>query len=131
MAAELALERVSFEGWTDQVGRYFNEAAVACMTSSFEGWPLSVAEAQAYGVVPILFNSFAGAKELVSNADEGILIPPFDEHAYAKALAELCRDDARRASMQQAVLRKARQYTVERACEAWLRMLHSLCPEKA
>ena len=95
LSAELGLERILFEGFSTQVKSYLDEASVACMTSSFEGWPLSVAEAQANGVVPVLFNSFAGASDLVSSPDEGLLIPPFDEHAYARALTALCQDPAR------------------------------------
>ena len=125
LSAELGLERILFEGFSTQVKSYLDEASVACMTSSFEGWPLSVAEAQANGVVPVLFNSFAGASDLVSSPDEGLLIPPFDEHAYARALTALCQDPARLKEMQEAVLQKSQRYTLARMGEAWMQTLNT------
>lgn len=126
MAAELSLERVCFEGFSADVKRYYDEASVLCMTSTFEGWPLSVAEAQANGVVPVLFNSFAGAEDLVAHAMEGVLIAPFDEAAYSAALVDLCADEPRLKAMQEAVLRKAQHYTIERTGQAWTEMLDRL-----
>lgn len=126
LAEELRLERCSFEGHTHCMAAYYDEASVLCLTSSFEGWPMVVAEAQAFGVVPVLFNSFAAASEMVASEDEGRLVPAFHEEAFADALVGLVSDTERLRHMSQCVRRKAATYTMDRSGEAWLTMLGRL-----
>ena len=126
LASELHLQRVCFEGFHTDVRPYYSSASILCLTSSFEGWPMSVAEGQAEGVIPIVFDSFAGAHDQISSPDEGILVPPFDEAAYARQLVALARDGARLRRMQLAVMAKAATYTIERTWQAWQQMLNRL-----
>jgi glycosyltransferase involved in cell wall biosynthesis len=105
---------------------FYDEAAILCMTSSFEGWPMSVAEAQANGVVPVMFDSFDGAREMVSSPDEGVLVTPYDEEAYAISLTQLALDDSWRRQMQDGVIRKAKSYSTDRTGKKWIQMLKKL-----
>ncbi|MBR1688743.1 MAG: glycosyltransferase [Prevotella sp.] len=126
LASRLQLQQLSFEGHTNNVKNYYDEASLLCLTSSFEGWPLSVAEAQAYGVVPIMFDSFLGAHELIQTTDDGILVAPFDEMAYAKALVELSTDLPRLTKMRHRVIEKAKEYTIQKMGEEWQHMLNHI-----
>ena len=99
------------------------------MTSSYEGWPLVLAEAQANGVVPILYNSFTAVTAVVSSKEEGVLIEPFDEEAYAKALVALAKDDERRKRMQLRVIEKAKTYSIDNTGAAWLQMVRRILNE--
>lgn len=126
LSASLHLERASFEGYSTKVHEYYDQAAILCLTSSFEGWPMSMAEAQANGVVPIVFNSFAGAEDLISSSDEGILVPPYDEPLFAQELAALANDGTRLRRMSQACVDKSLHYNIERSGQAWIAMLHHI-----
>ena len=126
LADTLCLKRCSFEGYSTRVGDYYGEASILCLTSSFEGWPMCIAEAQAHGVVPIVFNSFAGAADQIAGPDEGILVEPYDEAAFARELTALATDGTRLADMRQAVVKKAATYTMEHSGRAWERMFHHL-----
>ena len=130
LAELLALERCSFEGYTTSVSDYYDEASILCLTSSFEGWPMCVAEAQAHGVVPIVFGSFSAAREQISSDDEGICVPPFDESLYASQLIALASDPSRLSRMQKAVVTKASTYNIERSGEAWIKMFNTLLPNR-
>ena len=130
LAELLALERCSFEGYTTSVSDYYDEASILCLTSSFEGWPMCVAEAQAHGVVPIVFGSFSAAREQISSDDEGICVPPFDESLYASQLIALASDPSRLSRMQKAVVTKASIYNIERSGEAWIKMFNTLLPNR-
>jgi glycosyltransferase involved in cell wall biosynthesis len=59
------------------------------MTSSFEGFPLVLAEAQNFNVIPILFNSFPSAEDIIVNYKNGILIEPFNTDLYVNNLKKL------------------------------------------
>ncbi|MBQ9191771.1 MAG: glycosyltransferase [Bacteroidaceae bacterium] len=124
-AVNLCLQNISFEGYSDHVQLYFNEASILCLTSSFEGWPLCVAEAQANGVIPIIFDSFGGARDLIRNAKEGILVKPFDENLFAQELVGLSHDSIRFAEMQNAVIDKAKNYSIEQAGKKWINSIIS------
>ncbi len=126
LAEELQLERCSFEGHSAYIQNYYDHATILCLTSSFEGWPMVIAEAQANGVIPIVFNSFAAAKGLITTANEGILVPPFDNKLFAQQLVSLAKDEVRLQSMQKTVVQKAATYTIERSGAAWEEMLHHI-----
>lgn len=126
LSEQLQLKRCSFEGYSTQAAFYYDDAAILCLTSSFEGWPMCVAEAQARGVVPVVFNSFSAASNQVSKSDEGILVKPYDEQQFADELTLLANDSSRLNHMHQAVVVKARTYTIERSGTAWMTMLDHL-----
>lgn len=126
LCKKLSLQKVTFEGHSDNVKKYLDRAAILCLTSSFEGWGLCIAEAQANAVVPILFNSYAAASALVSTPLQGVLIKPFDEKSYATALVNLATDTERRRKMQQEVLAKSKEYSVDHCGRHWLQMLDAL-----
>lgn len=129
MAARLELKNISFEGPTNQAKKYYDEAAILCMTSSYEGWPLVLAEAQTNGVIPILFDSYAAAHDMVSKKEEGVLIESFDEDAYAKALVLIAKDDNQRKRMQVGVIEKAKTYSIDNTGAAWLQMVRRILNE--
>ena len=83
---------------------------------------MCVAEAQANGVVPVLFNSFAGATDLVGNADEGVLVTPYDEQLFAQRLVHLATNESLLHHMQQAVRAKSLTYNAGRSAQAWMEM---------
>ena len=87
---------------------------------------MCIAEAQANGVVPVVFNSFSGAADLIAKPDEGILVPPYDETAFARQLIGLANDTSRLDSMRKAVVRKAQTYSIERSGKAWEEMFHHI-----
>ena len=123
LASELHLQHVRFEGFQTDVQPYYDTASVLCLTSSFEGWPLVVAEAQANGVVPIVFNSFDSASEIISSSDEGVLVPPFDEHAFAQDLIRLAQNTERLKRMSKVIVAKASSYSIARTFESWQNIL--------
>ena len=44
----------------------------------------------AHGVVPVVYNSYESAKDLISNGYNGVLVEkPFDVHSFTKAVQAL------------------------------------------
>ncbi|MBQ0049930.1 MAG: glycosyltransferase [Bacteroidales bacterium] len=119
MAAALGLKNVSFEGYQRHVQPYYDRAAIICLTSSFEGWPMTIGEAQMNGVIPIVYESFAGARDMIEDGVSGRCIPPFEGEVFAKALVEIATDERLQLSMRQAALAKASTYSVARTGAAW------------
>jgi glycosyltransferase involved in cell wall biosynthesis len=86
---EYGLRRVSITGFVNPI-KYYKRASILLLTSEYEGFGLVVAEAMNHGVVPVVYNSFESARDLVTDGYNGILVDkPFCISIFAKLLQEL------------------------------------------
>ena len=88
------LERINFHGYQDPK-KYLRRAKLFTLTSDFEGFGMVLVEAQAYGTVPIAFDSFSSIHEIISQGTTGILIPSFNESKYIEEITHLTRNSDR------------------------------------
>jgi glycosyltransferase involved in cell wall biosynthesis len=87
---------IAWHGRTEDVARVWREHHVALLLSYYrEGLPRTLLEAAAAGR-PIVTTDAPGCRELVRHRQEGLLVPPRDIEAAARALAELAADPALR-----------------------------------
>ena len=106
------LHGVHFVGYVpgEELPHYYRTATVFCAPSTgFESFGMILLEAMAAGV-PIVASDITGYRSVVENGVEGLLAPPKNEQALARAVIELLSDPARRASMSAAGQRKAAQH---------------------
>ncbi len=89
LAAKWKLPRVEFVGATVNVQQYYRKARILVLTSDYEGSPMVIPEAQVYGCVPVVYNSFAGASLNIDHGENGYLIPPFHKHDFVYQLSKL------------------------------------------
>lgn len=84
-----------------QVETFYRQAAVFVLPSLVtengdrEGLPVVLMEALAFGV-PVVSTATSGIPELVVNEQTGLLVPPADAQALARAMVRLMRDEALR-----------------------------------
>lgn len=97
-AKEGKVERMHFHGFCDPMP-FLTNAKVLCMTSSFEGYGMVLVEAQAYGVVPIAFNSFSSLSSIIQEGKTGVTVTPFDVTEYIDKLSHLMREESLRFQM--------------------------------
>jgi glycosyltransferase involved in cell wall biosynthesis len=123
-AAEGIGERVRFVGTTDRdatVALLGGAAVVAC-PSRFEGLPLVCVEAFA-AARPVVGSAVNGIPEIVRNEETGLLVPPDDPDALARALDRLLAapevGDRLGARGREVV---EREYTWSRVTGAYLRL---------
>lgn len=126
---ENKLQRVSLEGYSNNIKSYCRSASIFCMCSTFEGFPMVLPEAMCSGAVPLAFGSFAALTDIITNGVSGYSIPPFDEDAYAERLLKLMQDDTLRASMSRAALAQSGRFRIEHICAAWRELIESLLAE--
>ena len=89
LATKWKLPRVEFVGATSNVQPYYRKARILVLTSDYEGTPMVITEAQAFGVTPVVYNSFAGASLHIRHGNNGYLIPPFSKEAFITTLNKL------------------------------------------
>jgi starch synthase len=110
-----------FTGPVHEVERYFRLADVFVLPSRREGLPVALMEAMSCGL-PCVASRLPGATDtLIDDGVSGLLVPPEDVGAFARAIATMLQEPARAEAMGRA----ARQFVLDRfaspiIAERWL-----------
>lgn len=126
LAAELKLERVSFEGMHRDVTEYYRKASVVCLTSETEGWPLALTEGQAHGCIGVAFDATSGIREIL-DGECGFVVPPYDETGFAATLVKIAamgKDELMRIRMNGVLKRSG--YAPELIARKWKTLFDTL-----
>jgi glycosyltransferase involved in cell wall biosynthesis len=104
-------------GRSENIPQMMAHAAVFALSSRYEGLPLTIIEAMCAGL-PIIATDVGGVRELISDGDNGLLVPLGDWQAWKAALQRLA-DPHTRARMGQASRRRyERDFTIEKMIAA-------------
>ena len=103
---------------TDVKDAYLN-SSVFTLPSRFEGFGLVIIEAMACGVPVVAFDCENGPRNIITNNQNGILVPPFNVNEYAESLLRLMRDDQLRAQMGNRAFESSRRYSIEDIALQW------------
>jgi glycosyltransferase involved in cell wall biosynthesis len=122
---------VRFVGYRRDVPELLAALDLHVMPSLWEGLPLALLEALASGK-PIVATRVGGNPEVVEDGVNGLVVPPADPAAIARAVLALRRDPAARARMQAANLERfARRFSVGAMTAAHLRAYRALVEASA
>jgi glycosyltransferase involved in cell wall biosynthesis len=120
-------DRVIFTGFRNDVARLMAACDVVCHTSRVpEPFGLVLIEAMALGR-PVIATAGGGPSEIISSPAEGILIPPDDSGALARALTELVDDPERRRVLGAGGRKRVRsQFSIDVMAATMLRYLDEM-----
>ena len=119
-------DRVLMPGYVASTGPVFRTADVFSLASRTEGFGLVFAEAGHFGL-PVVATTVGGIPEVVADGETGLLVPPNDVTALAKALGALAADPVLRARMGEAArTRVQRLFTAETMARAFETTYHEL-----
>jgi len=118
-AIEKRLKNYSFEGFQTNPQDYYRQASILAMTSAYEGFPLVILEAMAYGLTPVVFETFDAASDIIDNGKNGFLIAPFDVDSYVEKLSFLIEFQAERQLMAKAAKIKSTDFSIENIYQKW------------
>jgi len=94
-------DQVIFSGLRLDSDKILPFAEVFILPSLWEGMPNAVLEAMAAGK-PVVATAVGGVPELVLQGETGILVPPRDPDALARAILDLCTDPVKARTMGEA-----------------------------
>ncbi|HUY62692.1 MAG TPA: glycosyltransferase [Candidatus Paceibacterota bacterium] len=101
-AKVLRLSAVAFAGFVPDAGALLTGADLFALPSRKEGLPFVLLEAGRAGCAAIA-SATGGIPDLVTDGETGLLVPPGDAVALARALDSLLADPARRQALGQAL----------------------------
>ena len=125
---KLKLKRCFLEGFQSPEV-YYNKSKIFCVTSLFEGFGLVLVEAMKFGVVPVAFNSYPNACDIIDNSINGFLVSPFDIDAYAKRLSELIEDEDKLNKMSTKAVLKSESFDMNMIGIKWVQLINEISLE--
>jgi glycosyltransferase involved in cell wall biosynthesis len=128
LAARLGLgDRVEIRAGAGraEVLELLSGALLLLMPSRVEGLPMVPAEAMAAGV-PVVAADVAAVGEVVAPPEGGVLVPPDDAEALARAALDLLDDAPRRARVSATARESARRFSWDNVASAHLDFLEAI-----
>ena len=122
LTRELGLEpHVSMPGFVENPYQYMKRASVLVLSSAWEGLPGVLVEAMALGTPVVSTNCPSGPEEILEGGKYGPLVPVGDPQALAEAILHVLRNPPD----PELLRNRAREFSIERATEAYIRVLFS------
>ena len=111
---------VRFTGWLDPdaVRAIYASASLLVLPSLVEGHPNVMLEAMAMGV-PCVASDVPGIREVVENGRQGLLVPPEDAAAIARAVSDILSDCDRHREMSIAARARAEEFSWDVVAERY------------
>lgn len=123
LISKLGLKNVTYHGW-QSAASFLKRSSILMMTSEYEGLPLSILEAQAYGCVPIAYNSFASLKDVITPFENGVVAENFGNiEEFTNLLKDLMYDESYRKELSEKGMRTQSKFSSDNIAKEWLRIL--------
>ena len=113
------IERAYLLGQKNEVSKYYKKASIVCLTSIFEGWGMALTEGMQFGCIPLTFNNYGAASDIIDDGINGFLIPAYNKKKYTMYLAELMQNDSKRERMAMAAYSKSMNFDIENIVDQW------------
>jgi len=118
---KLGIEKtVSLKGYTPNIEEHLQTTSLLALTSDYEGFAMVLIEAMAFGVPCVSFECPSGPKDLITDGENGSLVPVDDLNLFADKLAFLMENNQERAEMARKAIKRAGDFTPEKIAERWM-----------
>jgi glycosyltransferase involved in cell wall biosynthesis len=115
-------DSVFFEGYRTDVHEAMRDAEAFVLSSDYEGMSNALIEAMMMGL-PCISTACTGSDELITDGEDGLLVPVGDADALAEAMGRLADDQALRERLAQGARLRALDFALEDVIRAWERIL--------
>jgi glycosyltransferase involved in cell wall biosynthesis len=119
------LTRVKFFG-KDMPDAYYEKSSILHFTSASEGFPNVLVESQRYGCVPVLFNSYSAAKDIIDDGRNGFLIKSFNEVDFFNKTIQLTQNQGMLNKMANESILNSNRFSFENVYKLWERLFNDL-----
>ena len=130
---KLNVKRVSFTGFQNPLV-YYKRASVLVLTSDYEGFGLVIVEGMSYGVVPVVYGSYASVYDIIENGKSGLIVTKektgFSADSMADNLKSLIKDSIILNRMAIAAVERSSHFSLDVIYRKWESLLSSLSKNK-
>lgn len=129
LSNKLKIKRIIFEGFKNP-RPYYNDASIFIMTSAFEGFGMTLVEAQQYGTVPIVMDTYSSLHDIITTENNGLIIPDNEINTYVEKLKHLMLNDKYRLRLAYNGLNSCKKFKVSYITDKWEKLLNDLTINK-
>ena len=119
-------QRCHLYGPVTDVKKEYLSSSVFVLPSRFEGFGLVIIESMACGVPVVSFDCENGPRSIITDGEDGFLIPPFDINLLAKKIMLLMNDHELRCAMGVNAQKAASQYEMDKIGLQWRLLFEEL-----
>lgn len=119
-------DRCLLNGPVNDVTKEYLNSSLFVLPSRFEGFGLVVIEAMSCGVPVVSFNCPMGPDEIITDGEDGFLVPVGDIHALADKLQTLMQDDDLRKKFSETAYRNSSRYHLDKISNQWIQLFTQL-----
>lgn len=120
---------VSMPGVVKDPERWMATCTVFVLPSRYEGFPNALLEAMAMGCAAIAADCDSGPREILRDEQDGLMVPPENVDALARALVRMMGDAALRARLGARAVEVRERFSRERVLAQWETLVHEVLEE--
>ncbi|MEM3658648.1 MAG: glycosyltransferase [Candidatus Hadarchaeum sp.] len=127
LAKDLGIERdLDMPGFAQNPYKYMKRASVFVLSSQWEGFGNVLVEALACGCLVVSTDCPSGPAEILENGKYGLLVPPKNPEKIAEGILKVLRDQNLAEELRKKGQERARDFTVDRAVEKYMRVIEAI-----
>lgn len=131
LISDLSLDGiVNLRGSTRNINNEMLHSSLLVLSSRFEGFGLVLVEAMSCGLPVVSFACPCGPQDIISDGEDGFLVPEGNEEILADRICELIENVTIRKKMGAAALEKSRQYSLDRIIPMWMDLFEEVVRQK-
>jgi glycosyltransferase involved in cell wall biosynthesis len=118
--------RCQLNGRTTDIEQEYLKSSIAVCSSRFEGFGMVILEAMACGLPVVAFDCENGPRSLITDGEDGFLIPAYDIGKFSERLVSLMNDEKLRIEMGERGLAKSQKYHITKIGQQWKQLFEEL-----
>ena len=119
-------KNVHFVDHQNNTSEYYEKASIFVMASAYEGFPLVIPEAQNFGTVPIVYDTFESLSELITNNENGCIITNLNQSQFQDKIKMLIDNPDKLTEMAQNCRNHSHKYDIEIIGKQWIQLLERI-----
>ena len=123
-------DSVEFLGYRKDIKEIMSKASIFVLSSREEGFPCVLTEAMSQGCAPVAFDIRGNIKEIITDGEDGYIVPDDDLEMFAKRLEELIDNEETRKKFRENARVSLKRFEPEKIVDQWEKILTDLVEKK-
>jgi glycosyltransferase involved in cell wall biosynthesis len=116
-------------GFSNDMESALRQSSIFAFSSLVEGFALVIVEAMECGVPAVSYQCPCGPKDIITDGNDGYLVPVNDEQMLAEKICDLIEDENLRRQMASEARLRAQYYHVESIAQRWMKLFEEVVSE--